>query len=288
MPFVVMLVVSLAAGLLAWAVARRLEGHRPAQAAAREVDDALGDAGVESPAVRTGAALTAAVVCVAVAGVVLGALSLLVRRQSAPASIDRGAADWAHDHAVGWSTDLLTAVTDVGQPWSASAIAAVFAVAMAIRMRDRWIVPFMLLAVGGTSLLTTLLKVAIDRVRPTLNPLAETLGPSFPSGHTSYSAATFAAMALVLGRSRDGRTRAVLAGAAVALAVAVGATRVLLRVHWVSDVVAGLALGWAWFAVSAVAFGGRILRFGAGARRPRPGTPPGSSSPPPRGAAPSR
>ena len=37
----------------------------------------------------------------------------------------------------------------------------------------------------------------------------------------------------------------------------------LLDVHWLSDVVAGLALGWAWFAACAIAFGGRLLRFGA-------------------------
>ena len=39
----------------------------------------------------------------------------------------------------------------------------------------------------------------------------------------------------------------------------------LLDVHWLTDVIAGLALGWAWFAVCSIAFGGRILRFGAGA-----------------------
>jgi hypothetical protein len=42
---------------------------------------------------------------------------------------------------------------------------------------------------------------------------------------------------------------------------------VLLDVHWLSDVVAGVALGWAWFAVCAIAFGGRLLRFGAGAEQ---------------------
>ena len=41
----------------------------------------------------------------------------------------------------------------------------------------------------------------------------------------------------------------------------------LLDVHWLSDVIAGLALGWAWFAVCSVAFGGRILRFGAAVER---------------------
>ena len=45
--------------------------------------------------------------------------------------------------------------------------------------------------------------------------------------------------------------------------MAVASTRVLLDVHWLSDVTAGLALGWAWFAVCAIAFGGRFLRFGA-------------------------
>ena len=57
--------------------------------------------------------------------------------------------------------------------------------------------------------------------------------------------------------------RNVLAGAAVGIAVAVACSRVLLDLHWLSDVVAGLALGWGWFAVCAVAFGGWLLRFGA-------------------------
>jgi undecaprenyl-diphosphatase len=57
----------------------------------------------------------------------------------------------------------------------------------------------------------------------------------------------------------------VLTGLAVGIAVAVAASRVLLDVHWLSDVIAGLALGWAWFAVCGIAFGGRILRFGAAA-----------------------
>jgi len=39
--------------------------------------------------------------------------------------------------------------------------------------------------------------------------------------------------------------------------------------HWLSDVIAGLALGWAWFAVCAIAFGGRVVQFGAGVQSVR-------------------
>jgi membrane-associated phospholipid phosphatase len=111
------------------------------------------------------------------------------------------------------------------------------------------------------------IKELLDRVRPALNPITETLGPSFPSGHTTAAAAFYAAAALVLGRGFGKHGRALLAGAAAGIAVAVACTRVFLDVHWLTDTGAGLFLGWAWFAVCCIAFGGRrFLRLGAAAR----------------------
>ena len=98
-----------------------------------------------------------------------------------------------------------------------------------------------------------------------VTPIAETLGPSFPSGHSSWTAAFFAAAALLIGRGRSPRARSAIAGVAAALVVMVAGSRVLLGVHWLSDVIAGMAIGLAWFCVCAVAFGGRLVRFGAAA-----------------------
>src|SRR4029077_1677939 len=82
------------------------------------------------------------------------------------------------------------------------------------------------------------------------------------SGHSTTAAATLAAIALILTRNMPRRAK--IAGAAIAagLAAMVASTRVLLGVHWFTDVVAGLLLGWGWFAVCSIAFGGRLLSFG--------------------------
>jgi membrane-associated phospholipid phosphatase len=193
----------------------------------------------------------------------LGLLAYLVRTSSRLIGVDNGVAKWGSTHASGISTHVLDGITQFGGIYTIIALCVVLAVAETIRERSVWVVPFIVAVMGGEEILTTTVKQLADRVRPTFNPAAATLGPSFPSGHSATAAAFYAAAALLVGRWRGRPARALLTGAAVAIAVAVAASRVLLDVHWLSDVIAGLGLGWAWFAVCAIAFGGRILRFGA-------------------------
>jgi membrane-associated phospholipid phosphatase len=282
MPFLVLLLTASAAGGLAWVLARRPLGHRPARRAARPpaitAARRVGEEAGRRPRLRaavatrldpeqaTGLALTLALVVIVGGGLVLGGLTLIVRETHGLIAVDSSAANWGDRHATAASTFGLKAVTKLGEGWVVFPVGAAIAAFEHRRSRNWWVAVFLVVAVAGDKLLNVTIKGAVDRVRPTLNPIAETLGPSFPSGHTSTAAAFWAAAALVAGRWCAPRGRAVLVGLAVGIPVAVAASRVLLDVHWLTDVIGGLALGWAWFAVCAVAFGGRLLRFGAGAQ----------------------
>ena len=91
---------------------------------------------------------------------------------------------------------VLQRITNIGQPRSIIVLAAALGIVETIRTRSRWIIPFLLVVVAGNGFITTTIKHLADRVRPSFNPAAEALGPSFPSGHSSWSAAFFAAAAL--------------------------------------------------------------------------------------------
>jgi undecaprenyl-diphosphatase len=164
-------------------------------------------------------------------------------------------------------TPLSIAVLQVVTAFGATVTVAVLGLLTAVyalwRWRSRSVPLFLAIVIGGQLFLADLIKGAVQRTRPDLRPLAGFTGPSFPSGHTTAAAATFVAIALVLGRDGSPRRRMLLAGAAVGLAVAVACSRVFLGVHWLTDVIGGLVLGWTWVALCAVAFGGRVMRYAA-------------------------
>jgi len=90
-------------------------------------------------------------------------------------------------------------------------------------------------------------KSAIDRPRPP-DSLIATSAASFPSGHAIAAAVTAVGLVLVLVEPGPSRWRWEVR--AVVFASAMALSRVYLRAHWLSDVVAGallgcgLALGW--------------------------------------------
>jgi membrane-associated phospholipid phosphatase len=200
-----------------------------------------------------GLAFCAAIAVFTLGWLCVGLLALLVRESPALLEVDSSVAAWAYVNASPLSLQATLGVTLLGDTIVVGGLALVLGTVDWLRRHDGRILLFLAAIVVGDALITIAVKLLMDRARPTFNPITELLGPSFPSGHASMAAAFYAAAAFLLVQGRSRAATAAIGGAAVAIAVAVAASRVFLDVHWLSDVVAGLAFGWGWFAFCVLA-----------------------------------
>jgi undecaprenyl-diphosphatase len=155
-------------------------------------------------------------------------------------------------HAVGngLPSGLVTAallVSTVTSPRGVAVMASGAVLVLAIHGRWRQAAG-LVLATAGTGVSTWLAKGWVHRARPAGAELWHPAGDAFPSGHTSGTAVLTFFLAWLLTRHRARSQRLVASLVAAALTLAVGASRMLLDVHWLSDVAAGAALGTAWAA----------------------------------------
>jgi PAP2 superfamily protein len=178
--------------------------------------------------------------------------------------VDHPALSEAVHHRDSLLTSVMKGVTD-----SAEIPLVVLAVLVAavLAWRARSWRPAVLVGVAGVLSVAaaTGVKDVADRIRPPhLYWLTQETGFSFPSRHTTMTAALLPVLALLLCELiRSRRARAVVGGAAVLGIVLVGTSRVYLGVHWATDVVGGMALGGT--VALLVVTGDRVMR---GSRRP--------------------
>jgi len=130
-----------------------------------------------------------------------------------------------------------------------TAIVAVVVVWLARRGALELGVLLIVVALGG-QLINSAAKAGYDRPRPTAgSPIELPSSSSFPSGHAMTGIAVFGLLGLLLGRELPpGRRRAAAIAAGFALGALIGASRVVLNVHFLTDVLGGAALGLAWLA----------------------------------------
>jgi undecaprenyl-diphosphatase len=209
-----------------------------------------------------GVAVAASFVVLFVAALVVGAVFDTVGTDRGFARWDQAVSQWGPDHASTAGAEILRQLTNLGGTLYLLLLMTAVGVVDWIRRRDASSLLFLLTVGVGVSLINNGLKLLIMRERPPGEHLVSAAGSSFPSGHSATAAACWLAIALVVGRWATARYRRYISGAAVAIACMVAASRALLGVLWLTDVIAGVFVGWAWFMVVAIAFGGRQQHLG--------------------------
>ena len=169
------------------------------------------------------------------------------------AGADEHIAHWCFRHVTGRLHAACSWATHLGDS-PLLAVLVVIAIAWLLRRQRRFDAVLLTASAGATAALTAGLKVAFHRSRPVyVDPVHGPKSFSFPSGHASGAFAVYLLLAILLTVSLSGRVRSWAIGAAFALATLVAVTRVLLPVHFLSDVVAGTAIGLAVVAVAILA-----------------------------------
>jgi membrane-associated phospholipid phosphatase len=169
-------------------------------------------------------------------------------------SHDNAVLRWFVEHRTGWLISGAKLVGLIASFVSLSIVAALFGLWLWRRCRRLEFAIAPLLSLVLAALASTVAKSLFDRARPPVAVRATTVTlASFPSGHSTNAAAFFLStsfvVALVFARRRREQLLAIVAGSL--LVAVVGVSRLVLGVHWASDVVAGWALGAA-FAITVV------------------------------------
>ena len=166
-------------------------------------------------------------------------------------SLDSSVLEWLHRHASAKGMAVCMTISRIGSP-VAMTLLAVAGVLLLATLEEWVVLGGWVAAFGGASVLDRWLKFLVHRPRPRY-AAAIIHHPtwSFPSGHAMGSLVGFGMLAYVLVRFADGSRRARLAvwAGATFLIVLIGASRMYLGVHYLSDVVGGYAVAAAWLAV---------------------------------------
>jgi undecaprenyl-diphosphatase len=165
-------------------------------------------------------------------------------------TVDLQLLSWIRSHATPTGDRIAMGISTVGGPTAMAIIAIVVAIVLASR---RWWITLAawIAALAGGGALDWLLKVIIRRPRPVgAEQFLSGHSFSFPSGHSMGSLVGLGMLAYVLIAFwlPARRHRTLVVAVAFGGVLLIGASRMYLGVHYLSDVIAGFAAGGLWLA----------------------------------------
>jgi membrane-associated phospholipid phosphatase len=172
------------------------------------------------------------------------------------AARDPAVTDAVVSHRTAVLTVLAHGVTAVGSEVSIGLLTLALVTWLVVRRRDVVTAAVVGAAMVVAAGLTLAVKHVVGRARPPAAVMmgAFDSGPSFPSGHTVFSTVFFGLVAgLLLRGSLPASRRRLVVAAWAMLSVAIGASRLYLGYHWLTDVLAGWCLAVCVLAATAAA-----------------------------------
>jgi undecaprenyl-diphosphatase len=162
----------------------------------------------------------------------------------------RNPADLSDPIGPRWLEETMRDITGLGSVFTIVFVTAAACAYLAMTRRRR-IAVFVLAAIGGGEVVSTVLKLFYHRPRPDLVPHGmEVFTASFPSGHAMMSAIAYLTLASLIARvDRQRGVKVLVLTIGVSTTLLVGISRIYLGVHWPSDVLAGWCVGAAWAAL---------------------------------------
>lgn len=138
-----------------------------------------------------------------------------------------------------FALDLAQLISTLGSVYSISIIGSILGIYLAFKGKWRS-ASIMILSLILTGFASGLLKIIFMSPRPTII----LTDPSFPSSHSAMAAAFFVIIAYLLApKINSWVKRELMIVFCVLIPIAIGLSRIVLNVHWLSDVVAGWSLG---------------------------------------------
>ena len=187
--------------------------------------------------------------CIAGAALVFAAIAAGIDPTHEMSKADQTLADAVSRHLADPALRLFAVLTHLGDPKTLALLGAVVAIAL-------WWRGWRLLAIGwvaslaGNAVLNPLLKKIFDRARPPYDQgFLEVSGSSFPSGHSSGAMVAYGMLLYIALQVLPQRWHVAASIVATTTIIVVACSRVFLRVHFASDVAAGLLSGLAWTGV---------------------------------------
>ena len=149
------------------------------------------------------------------------------------------------------ATSILNTITFLGSPYFLiPGFLAMLLHAYFIK-RDKWLaIRIAAISISSVTLMLTL-KFIFQRPRPLLPLLNEARGLSFPSGHAFMSFAFFGLLIYIINEEmKNAWLKWFLIFINLCMILTIGLSRIYLRVHYASDVIAGLCMGFMWIVIS--------------------------------------